>query len=851
MNYQDTDLWKTSLDNDLYGNGDLRDKLKKEYIKIRENAACILSKIRDDFPSLTVHDITHVDSLWQTGSVLVGDDYELTPLEGFVLGCAFLFHDAVLSYEAAGGKEKLQNTKEWMDYYADYKDNENLTEEERMYEADFSTIRLLHAKYAEKLYKQLFQRDDGSSFYIIENEEIRNHMGDMICRIAASHHWSIEQVESLGIQTPAPYGYPREWRINPLKLACILRCADAAHIDAGRAPDYLLKLLKVNGVSRNHWIAQNRLLQIDTFLEDEDKVIIKSDIAFTEEEFAAWNVVYDAVCVLDQEIKASNELLKKHRIKQFKAKGVVGAEAQSELAKYIETDGWIPCEATVHISNTEELIKNLGGEKLYGSDHKLEIVLRELIQNGRDAICARRGIEDSFEGKISINIDLRDGERWVTVKDDGIGMSLDGIKNYLLNFGSSYWASDLAKSEYPGLKSSGFKSVGRFGIGFYAIFMVASKVIVESRRYDKGLDDSVQIKFPNGLCLRPILSKKRSLANSYSTMISFCIDDKKCKWNEKTIIKTGMVNEEAFKVPYSAVLARLTAGLDVDVYYCEDGANLNKIHSNLNHLEIGSQEALDWLKEITYSKYRGENTFADYIDRNHKRLRKVFSAGKYYGIAALNTFWNPVTSCFGVTTIGGLDTFSHSSDSEFLGCIIAESDTAKRDGNIRKIDKKDWAFEQYRILCEEGLSVTDRIRLPYILGKYGVDMTETMIVRVFDREMNQYAFSLNDLLSHLQKKKKTLVLPLSEMLTIDRIDNYLDYERTCKMLGLEDYLFIVEQNSGFLSVKEDDDEFPFNIVHCIKRLAYKNGMTIMKKIENDKAESRFGGKCRGLLISLE
>ena len=77
MNYQQTSLWKNSIDNEKYGNTELRNKLKEEFIKIRENATFILSKIRDDFPSLTVHDITHVDSLWQTGSVLTGEGYEL------------------------------------------------------------------------------------------------------------------------------------------------------------------------------------------------------------------------------------------------------------------------------------------------------------------------------------------------------------------------------------------------------------------------------------------------------------------------------------------------------------------------------------------------------------------------------------------------------------------------------------------------------------------------------------------------------------------------------------------------------------------------------------------------------
>lgn len=332
MDYKETELWKNSIDNISYGNDQQREKLKQIFFRTRENAEFILAKIRNDFPSLTVHDISHVDSLWQVGSVITGDAYEMNPLEGFVLGCAFLMHDAVLSYEAVGGKEKLRETIEWKDYYSDYKEKEYLTEETRLYETDFRTIRLLHAKYAEQLYKQIFEKTDESRFYIIADESLRVHLGEIICKIAASHHWEIDDVESLGCQFSANSEFPREWRINPMKLACILRCADAGHIDAGRAPDYILRLLEINGVSRNHWIAQNRLSQIDTDLKDSSKVIIRSNMKFGEEEFDAWNVAYDAVCVLNRELKNANELLNRNNICEFQAQSVAGLIHKRSLA---------------------------------------------------------------------------------------------------------------------------------------------------------------------------------------------------------------------------------------------------------------------------------------------------------------------------------------------------------------------------------------------------------------------------------------------------------------------------------------------------------------------------------------
>lgn len=142
----------------------------------------------------------------------------------------------------------------------------------------------------------------------------------------------------------------------------------------------------------------------------------------------------------------------------------------------------------------------------------------------------------------------------------------------------------------------------------------------------------------------------------------------------------------------------------------------------------------EWLKDITYARYRGGNLYTEYIDSNYQRLTKLYSDGKYYGVAAINTLWQANASYFDVTTVGGLATFSHaSSDAEFLGCILAEPNTVNRDGNVKKIDKIEWAKEQYSLLYKNGLSEIDRLRLPYILGQYSIDMTNIMLVRVVNK----------------------------------------------------------------------------------------------------------------------
>lgn len=91
MDFQRTQLWSNSIVNEYYGYSELRKQLISTYISSRENASIVLNKIRDDFPNLTIHDITHVDGLWQVASVIIGDNYPVNPLEAFILGCAFWY----------------------------------------------------------------------------------------------------------------------------------------------------------------------------------------------------------------------------------------------------------------------------------------------------------------------------------------------------------------------------------------------------------------------------------------------------------------------------------------------------------------------------------------------------------------------------------------------------------------------------------------------------------------------------------------------------------------------------------------------------------------------------------------
>jgi hypothetical protein len=142
---------------------------------------------------------------------------------------------------------------------------------------------------------------------------------------------------------------------------------------------------------------------------------------------------------------------------------------------------------------------------LYGENPT--VALRELIQNCADAIQARRrlqGREDSW-GLITISLVERDSQNWLQIEDTGVGMSEQVLTGPLIDFGSSFWRSSLVTEEFPGLLATGMKSIGRFGIGFFSVFMLGSLVRVTSKRYDRGEDASRVLEFRDGTASRPIL----------------------------------------------------------------------------------------------------------------------------------------------------------------------------------------------------------------------------------------------------------------------------------------------------------------------------------------------------------
>jgi len=364
-------------------------------------------------------------------------------------------------------------------------------------------LRERHALHAADLALTVWQSSPTSeSYHLIDNVELRNTYGRLIGEIAASHWWNIEEVAKKfpGTILGAPVMYPGGWNVDALKLACLMRCADAAHLDARRAPGFLRAVRKPSPYSDLHWKFQEYLQRARV---EDDRMIFTSVRPFEHQDAQAWWVAFESIRMVDGELHKVDALLSDSGKERFRVRGVKGADSPTRLAEFLPTDGWTPIDAHVTVSNVAGLVRSLGGANLYGNDPSM--ALRELIQNARDANRALATILPAYSTPIEIILREKPDGWWLTVADHGIGMSQALITGPLMDFGRSYWGSNLMRRETPGLGSSGFSATGRYGIGFYSVFMLGEAVKVISRRYDEASADTRVLEFAEGLSARPIL----------------------------------------------------------------------------------------------------------------------------------------------------------------------------------------------------------------------------------------------------------------------------------------------------------------------------------------------------------
>ena len=96
-----------------------------------------------------------------------------------------------------------------------------------------------------------------------------------------------------------------------------------------------------------------------------------------------------------------------------------------------------------------------------------DVFVRELIQNGHDAIERRIHIEPDIGGRIDVT--LQPANRRIVFHDNGVGMDATDIHNFLSVIGSSGTLEAMQQMQAQGI-SAAHRLIGQFGIGFLSAF---------------------------------------------------------------------------------------------------------------------------------------------------------------------------------------------------------------------------------------------------------------------------------------------------------------------------------------------------------------------------------------------
>lgn len=727
LDFRQTWLWNQAFVNPRTDSStEEQEYFRGQFLAMRSKVEQLVNRIAVDMPGMTVHDVSHLDALWETASLVADGAVTVNPPEAFVLGASILLHDSAMSLAAyPGGVDDLKQTIAWKDSVARL----SLAAEESGGEAvdpDHlppeligqivpDVLRRLHAEHAEVLAGQAWLTKDGQQIYLIDDPELRHFYAQTIGRIAHSHWWSVQKVEDELSQDLGAMAQRTSKLVDKVKLACLLRIADAIHLDSRRAPRFARVLTRPMGISDVHWAFQERLAKPHVEL---DAVVFTAGKAFGHEDAEAWWLAYDTLNSVDRELHDVDLLLRNRGREVLKARRVKGAGSPEMLARTVETQGWRPVDARLQVSDVPRIVENLGGSKLYGDDPT--VALRELIQNGADAVQARRRIEDrpASWGAITVAIEDRDGSPWLIVEDNGIGMSEMVLTGPLLDFGTSFWRSPLALEEFPGLMAAGMQAIGRFGIGFFSVFMLGSEVKVFSRRADRGKETGRLLEFNGGTSMRPILApaKPKQLPIDGGTRVEV-----KLKKNPTT--RGGLLYPGIYggKLSIERLVAAVAPALNVEI--AVRTTDLPNPIAKPGDWILMSQDAivgrLNPQKALSDEK-EGDRTFIRPLtDSKDQIVGRAFISPDRYTWQADG----------GWVTVAGLRA---NQLRNVQGILLGEADTASRDVATPLADTvalAAWATEQATLVAEQVLDEERQAKTAEIVLECGGDTGSLKIIK--------------------------------------------------------------------------------------------------------------------------
>lgn len=433
-------------------------KIQEVYEQIKD---ILNTRVQYVFPNYTLHNTGHSFRIMEYMADLISDLSKLNELEITILVYAALLHDIGM----AVSETDIDAIKADNFPFCDVKFSS-------MKKITGGDEQLALQEYVRRIHSSL------SAKYIRENLKAKLTIPKLmtldfteeLALICEAHTRDYDWIKNK-LRT---YEVRGDYFFNSQFIASILRLADILDIDSNRTPYTLYNLISPKGKSDEEW-------KQHFVISNNEKIVLN-------EKTQQKRIVFHG--------KATNASIHRKIL-------VYISWVKDELTNAVSLVNGMPPQYSLVYDTTPEInIQTEGysfsdyrmtlefraissllmGEKIYGSK---SLGLRELIQNSIDACRLKQENdkqkqefgEDAYNPKIKLILDQRHNK--VTIKDNGIGMSLDIIKNHFLNVGVSYYNS----TDFL-LKDFLYKPIGNFGIGFLSCFMLSDEVKVITRHYN-------------------------------------------------------------------------------------------------------------------------------------------------------------------------------------------------------------------------------------------------------------------------------------------------------------------------------------------------------------------------------
>lgn len=321
---------------------------------LREKADTLAKTISQTLPEFTDHSLRHMDTLWAVADHVLTEEEtaRVNPAEAFLLGTTFYLHDLGMAQAATKeGLSEIRNSAPYTQFLARMEGACGSANEweallpAMVRRAVSVAVRSLHGGVAPKLATEAVP---GTDIFLLEPSALREAWGAQIGRIAASHHWNLDRVDSeLGRKgiVPMPVG-----DADLGYVACLLRIIDYAHINRDRAPT-IERALRQDMPSESllHWLAQQH---IDGPIREGQELVYHSSVPIGDVD--AWWLYYNLLSGLDSEIRAVRRYLaQRPKITESRLSlaSVRGAASPEECAVYIEPQGFLPIEVNIRAAS--------------------------------------------------------------------------------------------------------------------------------------------------------------------------------------------------------------------------------------------------------------------------------------------------------------------------------------------------------------------------------------------------------------------------------------------------------------------------------------------------------------------